>query len=52
MIKENKQCIIIGGEDGFTSRALANRHEDLTVVGVVDPSWQSRMVATGIGINY
>ena len=52
MIKENKQCIIIGaGKMGLLHGALANRHEYLTVVGVVDPSWQSRMVATGIGIN-
>ena len=36
---------------GLLHGALANRHELLEVVGMVDSSFQSRMVAKGIGLK-
>ena len=52
MEDERFPCVIVGaGKMGLLHGALANRHELLEVVGMVDSSFQSRMVAKGIGLK-
>ena len=52
MEDEKFPCVIVGaGKMGLLHGALANRHELLEVVGMADSSFQSRMVAKGIGLE-
>jgi len=52
MSVESPHCIIVGsGKMGLLHGALANISPKLDVVAIVEPSFQSRMVTKGIGID-
>ena len=49
---DSKPCIVVGaGKMGLLHGALAQRTEGLDVMGIVDSSFQSRMIAKGIGLR-
>ena len=52
MKRVDENCLIVGGgKMGLLHGALINRVSGLRVSGIVDPSFQSRSVAKGIGIS-